>query len=192
MPGLIRALAQLPFRQVWTTFPGILIEVGMREHLPAGWPSPQVVTWKEAAALNPRRRTLLKILGDFRSYVVTPTSVRRALSSATDLRNHARGVYNCGTACGCRVPLRRPISRVARPGVRPVRCNAPATRDRLQVGPVTVVELMAGHHRGHQPGGKGADDVMITSLIDYLDSLQAACGGQAQPGPDPAGRRRPG
>ncbi|HWM85237.1 MAG TPA: hypothetical protein VNO33_05350, partial [Kofleriaceae bacterium] len=40
-----RALARLPFRQVWTTFPGDLIERAMEKDLPDGWPVPRVLTW---------------------------------------------------------------------------------------------------------------------------------------------------
>ncbi|HTM21794.1 MAG TPA: SIR2 family protein, partial [Kofleriaceae bacterium] len=178
VPDLIRALAQLPFRQVWTTFPGTLLEVGMREHLPAGWPSPQVVTWQDAGSISSRRRTLLKILGDFRSYVVTPTSVRRALANAGDLRSHARGFYHEGTLLlvGFRYgdpDLAALLDRVFG------QFEVPASNHYMVgsgVGPVTVDELMHEHHiEVINLAGKGADDIAVTSLIEYLDELRAAC-----------------
>jgi golgin subfamily B member 1 len=178
VPDLIRALAQLPFRQVWTTFPGTLIEVGMRESLPSGWPSPQVVTWQEAGSISSRKRTLLKILGDFRSYVVTPTSVRRALSSAADLRNHARSFYNDGTLLFVGFRYGDPDMAALLDRVFG-QFEVPRSNHYMigsGVGPVTVDELMHEHHiEVINLAGKGADEIAVTSLIEYLDDLRTAC-----------------
>ena len=48
---------------------------------------------EELGELSPRRRTIVKMLGNFDTYIVTPTSVRRALSRAVDLREYARKLY---------------------------------------------------------------------------------------------------
>jgi golgin subfamily B member 1 len=100
VPGLTpvaRALARLPFRQVWTTFPGDLIERAMQEDLPDGWPAPRVLTYEHAAEFDRRRRTVLKILGDVTSYVITPRSIRLMLARAEPLSRHVRGYYAEGS-----------------------------------------------------------------------------------------------
>jgi hypothetical protein len=96
LPPVARALAKLPLRQVWTTFPGDVLERAMREEQPEGWPEPQVVTYGQLDQLDPRRRYLLKLLGDFDSYVVTPTSVRRALAKRAELGELVAELYRDG------------------------------------------------------------------------------------------------
>src|SRR5262245_38626359 len=93
VPALPKQLALLPFRHVWTTFPGDILEHAIETQSPEGWPSTRVVTYTELGELSPRRRTLVKMLGNFDTYVVTPKSVRRALSRAVDLRDYARKLY---------------------------------------------------------------------------------------------------
>src|SRR5690606_16656882 len=88
VPELARALAQLPFRQVWTTFPGDVIERAVAEHSPEGWPSARTLTYQDAGALDRRTRTVLKVFGDTDSYVVTPRSLRLALTREGALRDH--------------------------------------------------------------------------------------------------------
>ncbi|MEO8554755.1 MAG: hypothetical protein ABI678_32480, partial [Kofleriaceae bacterium] len=92
-PALPKALATLPFRHVWTTFPGDILEHAFETGSPEEWPPTRVVNYQELGALSPRRRTLVKMLGNFDTYVVTPGSVRRALSHAVDLREYARELY---------------------------------------------------------------------------------------------------
>jgi hypothetical protein len=92
-PALPRILAQLPFRHVWTTFPGDVLEHSFETASPEAWPPARVVSYQELGELSPRRRTLVKMLGNFDTYVVTPNSVRRALSRAVDLREYARELY---------------------------------------------------------------------------------------------------
>ena len=178
LPSIVAALARLPFRQVWTTFPGDVLETGMRANLPEDWPAPEVITYRELDQLNKRRRTLLKVLGDFSSYVVTPTSVRKALAAADDLREHARSYY----ASGALVFV----------GFRYGDPDLAALLDRLfgmfeppqgshyliasGVGPVTVDELMSEHHiEVINLPGKGADDVANQALESYLDQLAHVC-----------------
>src|SRR6188508_1151983 len=92
-----RALARLPFRQVWTTFPGDLLERAMEEELPDGWSPPRVLTWERARDLDKRRRTVLKVFGDFGSFVITPRSTRVMLAKAEPLRALLRQVYTDGS-----------------------------------------------------------------------------------------------
>src|SRR5690606_11789587 len=47
-PEVARALATLPIRQLWTTFPGDVLERAMGESLPEGWPLPTVLTYQKA------------------------------------------------------------------------------------------------------------------------------------------------
>jgi len=93
VPALPKALAQVPFRHIWTTFPGDVLEHALETQSPAEWPTARVVTYQELGELSPRRRTLVKMLGNFDTYVVTPNSVRRALSRAVDLKDYARKLY---------------------------------------------------------------------------------------------------
>ena len=65
VPALPAALAQLPFRHVWTTFPGDVLEHALETQSPEGWPPARVVTYTELGELSARRRTLVKMLGNF-------------------------------------------------------------------------------------------------------------------------------
>ncbi|MEM9488851.1 MAG: SIR2 family protein, partial [Myxococcota bacterium] len=178
LPELAVALGKLPFRQVWTTFPGDVLERAMAADRPDDWPEPAVVTYREAAEISPRRRTLLKILGDFESYAVTPASLRRALASADELRQYAREFYRQGTLVlvGFRYgdpDLGALLDRVL--GV----FDVPESRHYMVasgVGPVTVDELKHEHHiEVINLPGKGVDDTATTALLDYLRALSAAC-----------------
>lgn len=90
---LATAVAQVPVRHVWTTFPGDQLARALEHESPAGWPPPRVATYLQLGELSLRRRTLVHVLGDLDSYVVAPGSVRRALSGAVDLRAYARTLY---------------------------------------------------------------------------------------------------
>lgn len=178
IPEVVSAIARLPFKQVWTTFPGGLIEQGMREHLPDEWPLPDVRTYQDAAELKSHRRSLLKILGDFDSYIVTPKSVRRALSRADELREHARTYYADGALVfvGFRFgdpDLAALLDRVFG------QFEPPQSNHYLiasGVGPVTVDELMAEHHiEVINLEGKGADEKAVSALLEYLGALRDAC-----------------
>jgi tetratricopeptide (TPR) repeat protein len=192
-PALARALATLPFRHVWTTFPGDVLERALETGSPADWPPARVVTYQELGELSPRRRTLVKMLGNFDTYVVTPRSVRRALSHAVDLRDYARQLYVEGTLVFV--------------GFRYGDPDLAALLDRVfgmfepprgahyflgaGVGPVTIDELMAEHHiEVVNLPGRGGDEVAERAVIDWLDSLRDACKAadvtlhQAQPDPD--------
>lgn len=178
LPAIVKRLAKLPFRQVWTTFPGDLLESAMKAELPEHWPAPTVITYEDAAHINPRRRTLLKILGDYSSYVVTPKSVRKALSRASDLRDHAHDFYADGALVfvGFRFgdpDLAALLDRVFGAFEPPQSAHYLIAAG---VGPVTVDELMSEHHiEVINLPGKGADDVATAAIHEYLDELAAAC-----------------
>lgn len=178
LPAIATAIAELPFRHVWTTFPGDVLERAMEDHRPEGWPAPKVVTYQELGGLSQRRRTLVKMLGNFDTYIVTPRSVRRALARAVDLRDYARELYVEGTLVfvGFRFgdpDLSALLDRVF--GMfEPPRSSHYFLGS--GVGPVTVDELMAEHHiEVVNLAGKGGDDVAEKSVVDWLEALRAAC-----------------
>jgi tetratricopeptide (TPR) repeat protein len=177
-PALPRALAQLPFRHVWTTFPGDVLEHAFETASPEAWPPARVVTYQELGELSPRRRTLVKMLGNFDTYVVTPRSVRRALSRAIDLRDYTRKLYVEGALVFV--------------GFRHGDPDLSALLDRVfgmfepprgthyfigaGVGPVTVDELMAEHHiEVVNLAGRGNDEVAEKAIIGWLDALRVSC-----------------
>ena len=47
IPAIAKAIAELPFRHVWTTFPGDVLERAMTEHRPEGWPETRVATYQD-------------------------------------------------------------------------------------------------------------------------------------------------
>src|SRR5574338_274615 len=53
VPALPKALARLPFRHVWTTFPGDILEHALETQSPQDWPSARVVSYQELGALSP-------------------------------------------------------------------------------------------------------------------------------------------
>nr|HEX4316927.1 tetratricopeptide repeat protein [Kofleriaceae bacterium] len=178
VPPLAQALAQLPVRHVWTTFPGDILEHALETASPEGWPAPRVVTYQELGELSPRRRTVVKMLGNFDSYVVTPRSVRRALSRAVDLREYTRRMYVEGSLVFV--------------GFRYGDPDLAALLDRVfgmfepprgthyfvgaGVGPVTIDELMADHRiEVVNLAGRGGDEVAQSSVLDWLTALGAAC-----------------
>lgn len=178
LPPVAKALARLPFKQVWTTFPGDVLERAMEAELPDGWPVPRVLTWERAKDIDRRRRTLLKILGDFGSFVVTPRSTRKMLSKADALREHVRQYYSEGSLVFVGVRYGDPdlaalLDRVFG------QFEPPQSEHYLiasGVGPVTVDELGAEHDiQVINLPGKGTDEVATESLLTYLADLNAAC-----------------
>lgn len=178
LPEVARRLSRLPFRAVWTTFPGDLIERALTADAPDDWPDPQVATYDQLADLS-RRRYVLKVLGDFDSYVVTPRSVRARLTRRDDLRAHVGPLYAEGALVfvGFRFgdpDLSALLDRV-------FGALEPPQSDHYLlasgVGPVTVDELAAEHHiEVINLPGKGADEKAMAALLDYLDELATACG----------------
>jgi len=175
---MTRALARLPFRQVWTTFPGDLIERAMEEELPDGWSPPRVLTWERAKDIDKRRRTVLKVFGDFNSFVITPRSTRVMLAKAEPLRAHVRQLYAEGTLVfvGFRYgdpDLSSLLDRVLG------QFEPPRSQHYLigsGVGPVTIDELKADHQiEVVNLPGKGSDERAVEALLEYLGELRAAC-----------------
>jgi len=177
LPEVARRLARLPFRALWTTFPGDLIERALVADAPDDWPEPQVATYDQLDELS-RRRYVLKVLGDFESYVVTPHSVRARLAKRDDLRAHVGALYAEGALVfvGFRFgdpDLSALLDRV-------FGALEPPQSDHYLlasgVGPVTVDELAAEHHiEVVNLPGKGADEKATASLLEYLDALAEAC-----------------
>ncbi|MFT3698423.1 MAG: tetratricopeptide repeat protein [Kofleriaceae bacterium] len=175
VPPIPKLLASLPFRHVWTTFPGDILEHAFETQSPGEWPPARVVTYQELGELSPRRRTLVKMLGNFDTYVVTPRSVRRALSRAVDLREYARELYVEGSLVFV--------------GFRHGDPDLSALLDRVfgmfepprgthyflgaSLGPVTVDEMMADHHiEVVNLAGRGGDEETEKSILDWLIELK--------------------
>ncbi len=178
VPALPKALAALPFRHVWTTFPGDILEHALETESPEGWPPARVVTYTELGELSARRRTLVKMLGNFDTYVVTPMSVRRALSRAVDLRDYARKLYVDGSLVFVGFRYGDPDLSALLDRVFGMFEPPRGTHYFLGagVGPVTVDELMADHHiEVVNLQGKGGDEVAERSVLEWLEALGAAC-----------------
>ena len=178
VPALPKQLAKLPFRHVWTTFPGDILEHAFETSSPDEWPPARVVNYQELGELSPRRRTLVKMLGNFDTYVVTPRSVRRALSHAVDLREYARELYVEGSLVFVGFRYGDPDLSALLDRVFGMFEPPRGTHYFLGagVGPVTVDELMADHHiEVINLAGRGGDEVAERSVIDWLETLKAAC-----------------
>lgn len=177
-PPIAKTIAELPFRHIWTTFPGGVLEHAYELASPEDWPPAKVIGYAEIGELNKRRRTLLKMLGGFDTYVVTPRSVRRALSRAVDLRDYARELYVEGTLVfvGFRFgdpDLSALLDRVFGMFEPPRGTHYFVGAG---MGPVTVDELMAEHHiEVVNLAGKGGDDTAERSVIEWLEALRDQC-----------------
>ena len=177
-PALPKALATLPFRHIWTTFPGDILEHALETQSPAEWPSARVITYQDLGELSPRRRTLVKMLGNFDTYVVTPNSVRRALSRAVDLKDYARKLYVEGSLVFVGFRYGDPDLSALLDRVFGMFEPPRGTHYFLgaSVGPVTVDELMADHHiEVVNLAGRGGDEVAERSVLEWLDSLRETC-----------------
>ncbi len=154
LPALPALLARLPFRHVWTTFPGDILEHAFETRSPEDWPASRVVSYQELGELSKQRRTLVKLLGNFDSYIVTPRPAR-VVRRVRSQRLRARAL-RVRLARVRRLPLRRSRSlRVARPRVRHVRA---AAQHALLLGRRHGPGLGRradgrSPHRGRQPSG---------------------------------------
>jgi len=177
-PALPKMLARLPFRHVWTTFPGDIIEHALETGSPDEWPRARVVTYQELGELSLRRRTLVKLFGNFETYVVTPASIRRALSRAVDLREYARELYVEGSLVFVGFRYGDPDLAALLDRVFGVFEPPRGTHYFLGagVGPVTVDELMADHHiEVVNLAGRGGDETAERSVLEWLETLRIAC-----------------
>jgi tetratricopeptide (TPR) repeat protein len=178
VPALPKVLAQLPFRHVWTTFPGDILEHALETNSPEDWPQARVVTYQELGAMSTRRRTLVKMLGNFDTYVVTPHSVRRALSRAVDLHEYTRQLYVEGSLVFVGFRYGDPDLSALLDRVFGMFEPPRSTHYYLGagVGPVTVDELMAEHRiEVVNLQGRGGDEVAERSVIEWLEALRAEC-----------------
>src|SRR5690349_16075688 len=177
-PQIAKTLAELPFRHVWTTFPGDVLERAFELGSPEDWPPTKTIAYSEIGELSKRRRTLLKMLGNFDTYVVTPSSVRRALSRAVDLREYARELYVEGSLVFVGFRYGDPDLSALLDRVFGMFEPPRGTHYFLGagVGPVTVDELMADHHiEVVNLAGRGGDEVAERSVIEWLEALRVAC-----------------
>jgi tetratricopeptide (TPR) repeat protein len=177
-PAIPKVLATLPFRHVWTTFPGDILEHAFETLSPEEWPPSRVVNYQELGELSPRRRTLVKMLGNFDTYIVTPRSVRRALSHAVDLREYARELYVEGSLVFVGFRYGDPDLSALLDRVFGMFEPPRGTHYFLgaSLGPVTVDEMMADHHiEVINLAGRGGDEVAERSILDWLEALKAGC-----------------
>ncbi len=177
-PQLPKLLARLPFRHVWTTFPGDILEHALETSSPEDWPPARVATYLELGELSARRRTLVKLFGNFDTYVVTPASIRRALSRAVDLREYARELYVDGSLVFVGFRYGDPDLSALLDRVFGMFEPPRGTHYFLGagVGPVTVDELMADHHiEVVNLAGRGGDEVAERSIIEWLETLRTKC-----------------
>ena len=178
IPAVAKALASLPMRQMWTTFPGDVLEKAMAQNLPDDWPLPTVLTYKQAGEIDKRRRTVLKVLGDFDSFIATPKSIRQALSNADELREFVKPYYAEGSLLF--VGFRYGDPDLAALLDRVFGSFEPTESEHFMavagVGPVTVDELASEHHITvlNLPG-KGTDEEASTALVELLGSLASQC-----------------
>ena len=77
VPALPKALAQLPFRHVWTTFPGDILEHAFETQSPEEWPPARVVTYRSSASCRRAAARWSRC-----SATSTRTSSRRAACAA--------------------------------------------------------------------------------------------------------------
>ncbi|MCP4443763.1 MAG: tetratricopeptide repeat protein [Myxococcales bacterium] len=177
-PEIAKALAGLPLRQMWTTFPGDVLERAMGQNLPDDWPLPTVLTYKQAGEIDKRRRTVLKVLGDFDSFIATPKSIRQALSGADELREFVRPYYAEGSLLF--IGFRYGDPDLAALLDRVFGSFEPTESEHFMacagVGPVTVDELASDHHITvlNLPG-KGIDEEANSALLELLGDLKAQC-----------------
>ncbi|HEY4238549.1 MAG TPA: tetratricopeptide repeat protein [Kofleriaceae bacterium] len=178
IPAIPKALAQIPVRHIWTTFPGDILEHALETESPPDWPPSKTVSYTDLGELSARRRTLVKLLGNFETYIVTPASVRRALSRAVDLRDYARKLYVEGSLVFVGFRYGDPDLSALLDRVFGMFEPPRGTHYFLGagLGPVTVDEMMADHHiEVVNVAGKGGDDVAERSVLEWLEVLRDAC-----------------
>ncbi|MFH0903396.1 MAG: SIR2 family protein, partial [Pseudomonadota bacterium] len=181
LPAAIQVLGRIPIKSVWTVHPGDLVEQAIRMGSLEGWPEPRVASYEDADALDARRRYVLSLLGNVSrpgSYVVIPTSVRRALTSADAYRQILQETYQDGALIlvGFRhgdpdliALLDRIFSGFEVPRAEHYFVGA-------GLGPVDIEELKAEHHMTVVPlEGQGGDEKSAESLALYLSALIEAC-----------------
>ncbi|MSP17323.1 MAG: hypothetical protein EXR73_12080 [Myxococcales bacterium] len=179
LPEVLKALGRIPVRAVWTTHPGDLVERALASGTPDGWPAARVVTYEECDGLDPRKRHLLKLLGEVgRNYVLVPASVRRRLASATAYRALLADLYRDGALVfvGFRhgdpdlhAVLDRVLGTFDLPDVEHYFVGA-------GLSPVDIEDLREEHKlQVIALDGQGGDDKSAASLAAWLGALAEAC-----------------
>ena len=180
LPESAKVLGRVPIKAIWTTHPGDFVERAVQSGSPDLWPAPRVGTYESAGELDPRRRNILKLLGDVSkgSYVVVPTSVRRALANAQAFRERLQDLYNDGALIFVGF-------RVGDPDLQAIFDKVFGSFEVPKVehyfvaaglGPVDTEELHAEHHMTVIPlEGQGGDEKSTESLVEFLGQLTAVC-----------------
>lgn len=178
LPEAIKVLGRVPVRAIWTVHPLDLVEQAVTAGSPEGWPEPKVATYADAAELDPRRRHVLKLLGDVKSgtYVVVPASVRRALATADAMKTMLADLYKDGALIfvGFRhgdPDLDALLERVFGMWEPPAGVEHYFVANGLST--VDIEELQAEHHMKCLPleGQPGSTD----ALVEWLGELATAC-----------------
>lgn len=196
LPEAIQVLGRIPVRAVWTVHPGDLVERAVQAGSPDGWPAPRVLSYEQAGEVDPRRRYVLKLLGDLKvagSYVVIPSSVRRRLAGRADYRRVLEDLYRDGALVF--VGFRQGDPDLAALLDRVFGTFEPPQVEHWFVGaglgPVDIEELRAEHHMSVIPlEGQGGDAQSTESLVAWLTQLADACAeagitlSMARPAPD--------
>jgi tetratricopeptide (TPR) repeat protein len=180
LPDAVKALGRLPAKAVWTTFPTDLVDRALAEGSPPGWPLARSASYDDAGQLNTRQRYIIKALGqiDDGSYVVVPSSLRKALPTAVAYRSILEDLYRDGALLflGFRhgdpdltAILDRVLGGFEPPSVDHYFASA-------GLGPVDTEELHSEHRLSVIPlAGQGGDEKSAESLVDFLKELADAC-----------------
>ncbi len=177
---IAKVIARLPFRVLWTTFPGKVLETAMQQANSdnPGLPTSTVCHYGNASQVASWERTLIKILGDGSNYAVTAHAVRRIMSESSDFRDMLSEAYVNGTLLfvGFRhgdpdlsVLLDRVFSSFEPPkGQHYIAANG--------VGPVAKDELSTEHRiQTIKLAGKGADKHSDKAVLEFLHDLEKVC-----------------
>ena len=92
----VKAIANCPIAQVWTTYPGEVVE-NVAATVNPDWPAPDVKTYLEAGEIYEGRRTLLKLTGDYNTFLASPSSFRQVFNQSNTLVEFIKPFYEEGT-----------------------------------------------------------------------------------------------
>ena len=91
---MLKVLSTLPFHHVWTTFPGDGIQKAFGHDADSNVYSYDAI---ETIDLTVHSQYILKLLGNFESYVISPKSFRAVSERMSGLRNFVRDIYTNGS-----------------------------------------------------------------------------------------------
>ncbi len=170
LPAAALALARVPVRAVWTTFPGDLVERALAAGAPREWPEARVVTIDAADRPDLRRRHVLRLLGDLGGYAITSAAARRLLPPSAKVRGLVGELYHDGALLlvgfdpedpDLHVLLERLLGALEPPGPEAEHLLVTAAR----VDRVRAAELEADHGIA----------VVAADPVTFLAALAAAC-----------------